>query len=117
MDSRADYILEKIAMQKKGSAYESKADYIMEKQAGLWNLVVKGGKNRFFKPFATSYYDPGVDHLYANSMWSSEPEDGILVLFPSYLLHCADPYEGTQKDRIAIAMNMKINVLKERING
>ena len=56
MDSRADYILEKIAagfsvnaMQKKGSAYESKADYIMEKQAGLWNLVVKGGKKALKK--------------------------------------------------------------------
>ena len=37
------------AMKKKGSVYESKADYIMEKQAGLWNLVVKGGKKALKK--------------------------------------------------------------------
>ena len=34
----------KSRLEKKGSTYESKADYIIEKQAGLGNLIVKGGK-------------------------------------------------------------------------
>jgi len=81
------------------------------------NGFIMGGKNRFFKPFATSYYDPGLDYLYNNSVYIPDPEDGVLVIFPSYLLHCADPYEGRNKDRIVIAMNMKINVNKEEINA
>ena len=32
------------------------------------------------------------------------PEDGVLVVFPAYLLHSATPYSG-DKDRVVISFN------------
>ena len=71
--------------------------------------ATKGGKNRFHSPFSSNYYDPGMDYLFANDTFSPEPMDGMLILFPSYLMHCGDPYVG-KSDRLLVAMNMKVNL-------
>ncbi|PWE17395.1 hypothetical protein DDZ18_06845 [Marinicauda salina] len=34
-----------------------------------------------------------------------QPEPGLLVLFPSWLMHAVRPHNG-QRDRISIAMNI-----------
>jgi len=36
-------------------------------------------------------------------------EDGLLVLFPSYLLHSGLPYRGG-KDRVLIAFNAQVHI-------
>ena len=42
-----------------------------------------------------------------------KPKDGMLVLFPSYLIHYQAPYKGTQ-DRIVIAFNCSVtDIIKE----
>ena len=41
-----------------------------------------------------------------------KPEDGMLVVFPSYLNHYQALYEGVE-DRIVVAFNSTINKLGE----
>ncbi len=65
------------------------------------------GVNRFYSPIPTggSHADYGNKYLSANRI-DITPKDGLLFLFPSYLLHSALPYRGTI-DRIVIAFNSK----------
>ena len=51
--------------------------------------------------------DMGNAYLQKNSM-DIQPEEGMLVIFPSYLPHKAMAYEGN-KDRIIISFNVQIN--------
>ena len=92
---------------------EDSVDNMVFSSFGRPIVKTKGGKNRFYKPFNHSYYDAGMDYFMATNEFAPEPEDGLMVIFPSYLMHCADPYGGTEKDRIVIAFNMKIDVTKE----
>ena len=71
--------------------------------------TTKGGKNRFYRPFSNSYYDPGLDWQASNDTFCPEPVEGMLVLFPSYLMHSGEPYVG-ESDRVLVAMNMKVNL-------
>ena len=41
-----------------------------------------------------------------------KPEDGMLVIFPSYLSHYQALYKGVE-DRIVVAFNSTINRLRE----
>jgi uncharacterized protein (TIGR02466 family) len=65
----------------------------------------RNGGNRFYSPIAYggSYWDVGNEYMRTGT-YNITPEDGLLVLFPSYLLHSALPYRGT-KDRIVISFN------------
>ena len=67
----------------------------------------KGGKNVFLKPFSFHYSDPGTD-CFKSNQYHQTPHEGLLVVFPSYLLHSAEPYLGEDKERIVVAVNMKI---------
>lgn len=62
------------------------------------------GGSRFYCPFnlGGNYRDLGNKYLSA----SIDPpmENGLLLLFPSYLMHSALPYRG-DKDRVVIAFN------------
>ena len=61
----------------------------------------------------STYLDRG--NLYLNNISSVrvKPKDGMLVLFPSYLIHYQAPYKGTQ-DRIVIAFNCSVtDIIKE----
>jgi uncharacterized protein (TIGR02466 family) len=68
----------------------------------------RNGVNRFYSPIGIggAYQDDGNAYL-RNSNFDVTPEDGLLVLFPSYLLHSALPYSGKQ-DRVCIAFNSQI---------
>jgi hypothetical protein len=65
------------------------------------------GVSRFYSPIGTG----GLLSDYGNAYLSSNrvditPVDGMLLLFPSYLLHSGLPYTGRQ-DRIVIAFNSR----------
>jgi uncharacterized protein (TIGR02466 family) len=65
------------------------------------------GGNRFYSPLwrGGAYQDFGNNYL---SMAYVDPpiRDGMLLLFPSYLLHSGLPYRG-EKDRIVISFNTR----------
>ena len=68
------------------------------------------GHTVFENPIVSTYIDRG--NLYLNNMSTLRiiPEDGKLVLFPSYLSHYQALYKGTE-DRIVVAFNASINKL------
>ncbi|HEX3313798.1 MAG TPA: putative 2OG-Fe(II) oxygenase [Gemmataceae bacterium] len=63
------------------------------------------GGSRFYTPFALGYRDWGNRYLFEEL--DAPIEDGLLVLFPSYLRHSGLPYRGT-RDRIVIAFNARV---------
>jgi uncharacterized protein (TIGR02466 family) len=66
------------------------------------------GGNRFYSPLAAGggYKDLGNQYLDVTYV-DPPPRDGLLILFPSYLLHSALPYRG-ERDRIVISFNCRI---------
>ena len=65
------------------------------------------GTNRFYSPIQYFCLDPSMQYLRHDAADIS-PEDGVLVIFPAYLLHSATPYSG-KRDRIVISFNSVIN--------
>jgi len=67
------------------------------------------GGSRFYCPLLTGgqYRDYGNKYLAATM--DAPIEDGLLLLFPSYLLHSGLPYQGAE-DRIVIAFNARVYV-------
>ena len=65
------------------------------------------GTNRFYSPIQYFCLDPSMQYLRHDAADIS-PENGVLVIFPAYLLHSATPYSG-KKDRIVISFNSVIN--------
>jgi uncharacterized protein (TIGR02466 family) len=65
------------------------------------------GGSRFYSPLwrGGGYLDYGNSYLGANYI-DPPIQDGLLLLFPSYLLHSGLPYTGT-RDRIVIAFNSR----------
>ncbi len=65
------------------------------------------GGSRFYSPLSVggAYRDYGNKYL-AESL-DPPISDGLLLLFPSYLLHSGLPYRGTE-DRIVIAFNARV---------
>lgn len=65
------------------------------------------GGNRFYSPLwrGGSYEDLG--NAYLSNVYVDPPiSDGMLLLFPSYLMHSGLPYQGA-KDRIVISVNTR----------
>ena len=67
------------------------------------------GLSRFYSPvlWGGLYQDYGNRYLAQRGYYTLRPQDGMLVLFPSYLLHSGLPYRG-QNDRIVIAFNAQV---------
>ena len=65
------------------------------------------GSNRFYSPIQYFTLDQRMQYL-RHDVADVSPEDGVLVIFPAYLLHSATPYIG-EKDRIVISFNAVIN--------
>ena len=65
------------------------------------------GTNRFYSPIQYFCLDPSMQYLRHDAADIS-PENGVLVIFPAYLLHSATPYSG-KRDRIVISFNSVIN--------
>lgn len=65
------------------------------------------GVSRFYSPVGTGGFlnDYGNAYLSSNRV-DIAPVDGMLILFPSYLLHSGLPYSGKQ-DRVIIAFNSR----------
>lgn len=68
----------------------------------------KNGLNRFFCPYQNMYIDAGTAWTTANTSIDFKGEDGMLVIFPSWLPHNALTYRG-QRERYVIAVNARIN--------
>jgi uncharacterized protein (TIGR02466 family) len=70
------------------------------------------GGNRFYSPlrlFGGSHTDFGTQYLENQGYVDPALHDGLLILFPSYLLHSGLPYRGT-KDRIVISLNCQVHL-------
>jgi uncharacterized protein (TIGR02466 family) len=66
------------------------------------------GINRFFSPIDLMYDDEGCE-AYPQKPISISPEEGKLLLFPSYVKHLAVPYKGL-RDRIIVSFNSRVSV-------
>ena len=69
------------------------------------------GGNRFYSPLRVGggYKDFGNQYLDFNFV-DPPIQDGLLILFPSYLMHSGLPYRG-EKDRIVISFNSQVTVV------
>ena len=65
------------------------------------------GTNRFYSPIQYFTLDASMTYL-SHDAADIVPEDGVLLLFPAYLLHSATPYIG-KTDRVVISFNSIIN--------
>ena len=74
------------------------------------------GHTVFENPIVSTYVDRG--NLYLNNMSTLRiiPEDGKLVLFPSYLSHYQALYKGTE-DRIVVAFNASVGKIERPKNN
>jgi len=85
-----------------------------DRKDGLLN-----GVTRFYGPYmeflAGGHAEFGNLYLEDNSL-DSYPEDGNIVVFPSYLKHMVFPYQGEQ-DRIIISFHAQVGGEKERRPG
>ncbi len=79
-------------------------------QAGESGIEQRNGVNRFYDPRhgADQYLDAGTAYLNAAGTWDFAPQEGQIVIFPSYLKHAAMPYFGSQA-RIVLAFNSQVN--------
>jgi uncharacterized protein (TIGR02466 family) len=65
------------------------------------------GGSRFYSPLWRGGTHQDYGNRYMSQSYVDPPiQDGMLLLFPSYLLHSGLPYSGT-KDRVVIAFNTK----------
>ncbi len=65
------------------------------------------GQTTFISPIASNYFDYGNRYLDEQSGVKFDPEDGLLLFFPSYLNHYQSLYVG-KKDRIVVAFNAQV---------
>lgn len=66
------------------------------------------GVNRFYSPLPSGGTVKDFGNQYLDFNYVDVPlRDGLLVLFPSYLMHSGLPYRG-EKDRIVISFNSQI---------
>jgi uncharacterized protein (TIGR02466 family) len=63
------------------------------------------GGSRFYSPLTLSFRDAGNRYLFDEL--DVPIQDGMLILFPSYLRHSGLPYKG-KCDRIVVAFNARI---------
>lgn len=83
-----------------GIYYVQAADSAQSQGVGAGN-----GVSRFYSPFGRGgMVDDYGNHYLSMGLLDFPPRDGVLVLFPAYLLHSGLPYSG-KKDRILVAFN------------
>lgn len=74
------------------------------------------GFNRFYAPITTGGMAMDYGAAYLNRAYVDPPiENGMLIVFPSYLVHSGLPYRGA-KDRLIISFNSRSTVV-ERARG
>ena len=70
------------------------------------------GETVFENPVKSTYIDRGNLYLNNMSQYRVKPQDGLLVIFPSFLSHYQAMYKGTE-DRIVVAFNANIDKREE----
>jgi len=75
-------------------------------EVGECSLERGNGVNRFFPPVQIGYEDFGSS-VFGQSAFSVPPEEGTMVMFPSYVEHSATPYRG-KSDRIVVSFNSRV---------
>ena len=75
---------------------------------GASTLTPPNGCNRFYPPFEPNYQDFGTTGLMVDPA-DVAPEEGTLVIFPSYLHHSAIIYRGS-RDRIIASFNARVRL-------
>jgi uncharacterized protein (TIGR02466 family) len=75
-------------------------------EPGDATLKPPNGVNRFYPPLVPTYHDFGTTALLTDPA-DLAPDEGTLVLFPSYIHHSAIVYRG-QKDRVIISFNARV---------
>jgi uncharacterized protein (TIGR02466 family) len=92
-----------------GIYYVQAGDSTVGERTGTGN-----GINRFYSPIPSGggFNDYGSRYLHNNRL-DVVPRDGMLLLFPSYLLHSALPYTGKQ-DRIVISFNAQAALIETK---
>ncbi len=82
----------------------------IEKRQQHPNLGARNGITRFYASHLNllggAHMDMGNAYM-QESTFDVAPEEGLLVVFPSWLLHKAFPYDG-EKDRIIISFNAQV---------
>ena len=77
---------------------------------GIYYLQIgdedRGGKTIFLSPIQSNFSDLRT-HCAENNLVYVTPEEGALIIFPSYLYHYQDVYTGS-KDRVVVAFNSTI---------
>lgn len=69
------------------------------------------GISRFYRPLGSGGLLGDIGNAYlAHNRVDFTPSDGVVVIFPAYLLHSGLPYRG-EDDRILIAFNTKTTLL------
>ena len=84
-------------------------------EAGDCTLDPPNGVNRFFSPIDLLYEDEG-SLAYPQRPISILPENGKLVLFPSYVKHLAAPYKGA-RDRILVSFNSRVFLPQQQVQA
>ena len=76
---------------------------------GDMNAASKNGLNRFFCPYNNMYIDAGTAWTSRNTSIDITAQEGMLIVFPSFIQHNALTYRG-EKERYVISVNSKVSL-------
>ena len=76
---------------------------------GDMDAASKNGLNRFFCPYNNMYIDAGTAWTSRNTSIDITAQEGMLIVFPSFVQHNALSYRG-EKERYVISVNSKVSL-------
>ena len=76
---------------------------------GDMDAASKNGLNRFFCPYNNMYIDAGTAWTSRNTSIDITAQEGMLIVFPSFIQHNALTYRG-EKERYIISVNSKVTL-------
>ena len=76
---------------------------------GNMDAASKNGLNRFFCPYNNMYIDAGTAWTSRNTSIDITAQEGMLIVFPSFVQHNALTYRG-EKERYVISVNSKVTL-------
>ena len=76
---------------------------------GDMDAASKNGLNRFFCPYNNMYIDAGTAWTSRNTSIDITAQEGMLIVFPSFIQHNALTYRG-EKERYVISVNSKVSL-------
>lgn len=76
---------------------------------GDMDAASKNGLNRFFCPYNNMYIDAGTAWTSRNTSIDITAQEGMLIVFPSFIQHNALTYCG-EKERYVISVNSKVSL-------